>query len=224
MKICSVENCNIKVHAKTLCKRHYWQQYSKGSLFEIDRTVFDPNEIEICENNALLYLYNRKGKITAKSIIDLDDVDRVKGFKWGLHAKGYVCNRDIGMLHHFIMGYTGNQYDHIDLNKLNNSKQNLRICSTFENARNKDISKRNKSGVKGVYWSKKALKWISQITVNYKVIYLGCFNSLQDASEAYRLASEKYHKEFGRVCDTIGGGRANATNRRSKPNREGNNL
>lgn len=50
----------------------------------------------------------------------------------------------------------------------------------------------NTSGVKGVYWGKKAKKWIAQIRFQRKTIYLGSFANKQDAINARKEAEEKY--------------------------------
>lgn len=97
--------------------------------------------------------------------IDKDDLDKVKNYKWRIHSKkGYPVATHIKYengrriattvnLHNIIKGNhydKGMLVDHIDRNKLNARKDNLRIVSTLENCLNKSKSSRNTSGRTGV--------------------------------------------------------------------------
>ena len=84
-------------------------------------------------------------------------------------------------------------------NLKNNLKDNLRICTHGENLRNQKLSISNKTGYKGVYFSKERNKWCALIQV-YKVKYhLGSFINLIDAARAYNAAAVKYHGEFAKL-------------------------
>jgi hypothetical protein len=80
--------------------------------------------------------------------------------------------------------------DHIDGEKLNNQKSNLRIVTHQENMFNRQIQniydgKQVSSQYKGVYWHKKNEAWHSQIMHNYKKIFIGKFTSELAAASAY---------------------------------------
>ena len=90
-----------------------------------------------------------------------------------------------------------NIIDHINGNKLDNRIENLREATKSENNRNRNIlDKYNKSGHRGVYFDKVRLKRVAQITVNNKTIFLGRFNSIEEAIEARGEANEKYFGDF----------------------------
>jgi hypothetical protein len=75
--------------------------------------------------------------------------------------------------------------DHIDSNKLNNHIDNLRIVTQREN-----ISKEKslKSGLPtGVIYDKERKKYRSEIIINKKRFYLGRYNTIEEASNAYEL-------------------------------------
>ncbi len=93
------------------------------------------------------------------------------------------------------------QIDHIDGDKLNNRIANLRPVSMQENQRNERLSKNNTSGIIGVTWSRCAKKWVSQITVSRKNIYLGCYKDLELASFVRKEAEIKYgfHPNHGSI-------------------------
>lgn len=89
--------------------------------------------------------------------------------------------------------------DHIDGNTLNNRRDNLRLCTRSQNMRNQGANRRNTSGYKGVDWNKDRRVWRAHITVDNRKIYLGYFDTAEEAHKAYCEASAKYHGEFGRT-------------------------
>jgi len=84
--------------------------------------------------------------------------------------------------------------DHIDCNKQNNNVNNLRWCTNSENGRNTDLSNKNTSTVKGVSFHKHANKWRAQIRIDGILIYLGSYNTLEEAKQA-RI--KKVNEVFG---------------------------
>lgn len=86
--------------------------------------------------------------------------------------------------------------DHRNNITLDNRDENLRISTSAQNASNRSIARNNTSGNTGVYWRKDCDKWCSLITTNGRRIFLGVFNTFNDAKEARRVAADKYHGEF----------------------------
>lgn len=84
--------------------------------------------------------------------------------------------------------------DHCDRNRLNNKKNNLRIVDRKCNATNRDIGKNNTSGHIGVSYHKQTQKWRANIGVNKKQLYLGCFDTYEQAVDAREKAEQKYFK------------------------------
>lgn len=92
----------------------------------------------------------------------------------------------------------GECVDHINGDKLDNRRSNLRLCDESQNAANRHAVL-SKSGLKGVCWEKQTRKWRATITVHYKQISLGRYHKLDDAKQAYNKASVKY---FGKFANT----------------------
>jgi hypothetical protein len=88
--------------------------------------------------------------------------------------------------------------DHINNNPLDNRRENLRLATVGQNNHNARRRKDNTSGFKGVSWGKREKKWVVHISIEGKSKYLGQFDDLQEAREAYKTASIKYHGEFAR--------------------------
>lgn len=138
-------------------------------------------------------LRNRSGKIIDYTLID-DDVSHLKKFRWSKSPKGYA-RRNIRLenskyktiiMHRLIMNISDPkiQIDHINGNKLDNRKCNLRILGNMENCQNlHKLDARNTSGYRGVSWDKANKKWIAIAGYRNKKIYLGLFDSAKTAGE-----------------------------------------
>jgi hypothetical protein len=87
--------------------------------------------------------------------------------------------------------------DHINGNKLDNQKKNLRICTNAQNQWNSQRSATNKSGYKGVSKGYGG-KWRAAIRVLGKEKWIGNYETPQEASEAYKNAALSMHGEFAR--------------------------
>lgn len=94
----------------------------------------------------------------------------------------------------YIYGELPNGHiDHIDKSKSNNAITNLRILTQRDNMRNATRKSNNTSGVTGVSFDKNTQKWISHITVDYKKIVIGTFQSFVNAVKARYQAEKKYN-------------------------------
>lgn len=100
----------------------------------------------------------------------------------------------------FLMfyGYIPELIDHIDGNKSNNKIENLRKSTKQENGFNSKLSKSNKSGVKGVSWSKDKKKWVVQLSVDGINKCFGRYNDIDYAIFVANAMRNKYHKDFAR--------------------------
>ena len=201
MKTCKVDGCNCEVTRypkQQLCNKHYTQIHKYGKI--LDRTSKDKNEIVLYEDYAEIILYNKKQEEVARTLIDLDDVEKVKKYKW-VFSHRYVVNGNTGLrLHRFIMNAPEDKVvDHINHNKLDNRKCNLRVCTQSQNTMNSSLRSDNTSGYTGVYWYKSRSKWLVRITVNGKCINLGYYDDLEEAVKVRKEAEIKYFGEYRRL-------------------------
>ena len=86
--------------------------------------------------------------------------------------------------------------DHINRDRLDNRRCNLRPATHSQSACNRGKPKNNTSGYHGVWWEKRREKWFVRISVKKKPIFLGYFDDLKEAARVYNEAVLKYHGEF----------------------------
>ena len=162
------------------------------SAFDFAKDKIIGNEYTIDCNN-VVHVILRTGD---EMLCDLEDWEVLKQYTWTKDAYGYASasiERHRKKFHVIIMGNkNGYVVDHIDQNKLNNKRNNLRFLTKTGNAINSKLSKNNTSGVKGVVRYRN--KWHAQIMVNGKNIHLGYYDKMEDAIEARRKGEEKYFK------------------------------
>lgn len=145
------------------------------------------------------------------AIVDDGDFEYLSQWKW-YEQRGYArrnCykggrkNPKPIFMHRIIMDCPDNLFiDHSNQNKLDNRKENLRICTSAENRRNSKAASTNTSGFKGV--SAKGSRWQVSITVNKKQIHIGYFGSKSSAAQAYDEAAIKFYGRFARTNKMMG--------------------
>lgn len=138
---------------------------------------------------------------------DLEDYDKIKDYCWRIDPKGYVVCRCVindkettaymqKIIFNATFSYTEKQIDHINHNKSDNRKCNLRICEPSQNCMNKGVRKDNTTGVTGVYWYKPRNQWVVKICAKKHDIHVGYFDNFDDAVAARKAAEEKYFGEY----------------------------
>lgn len=139
---------------------------------------------------------------------DAVDLGLIQSRKWHISRTGYLTTsaktsdgEPTSKVFHKLIGeeFASNYVDHKNLNKLDNRRENLRLCTPSGNARNRGkIHKSNNvSKYKGLRRRKN--RWRAFIMVDYKEIYLGSFVKETDAAAAYDRAALKYHGEFANL-------------------------
>ena len=161
---------------------------------------YKTNVIKNKKDHAELIIYSADKKKKFISLIDLEDVPFVEQHSWCIRSQGYVGrveNKKLIVLHRILTSCPDNKIvDHINKNKLDNRKFNLRICDYQTNLRNSSRKSNNTSGVTGVGWDNKSKKWRARICVDYKAISLGFYNNKGEAVKARLRAEKKYFGDF----------------------------
>lgn len=112
----------------------------------------------------------------------------------GINKKLYKAHRVIWAM---VTGeWPTNLIDHKNGNPSDNRFENLREATKSQNQMNIKRIASNSSGIKGVSWSKASQKWRATIMINGKSKHLGVFATIEEASEAYKVAAQNLHGEF----------------------------
>lgn len=159
------------------------------------------NKYVDCGDYYEIIIEDVNGNERCRTKIDREDLYKVKTGKWSDGGKsGYPIREIKGkmtLLHWVVMGKRkGYVSDHINGDKLDNRKENLRFVTVQQNMC-------NRSKMKGVYISnyyknKKQKKWVAHIIYKEKFHYLGIFDKEGDAIEVRKLAEIKYFGDFRR--------------------------
>lgn len=123
------------------------------------------------------------------AIVDDDDFSRLSKHSWCMDVGGgYPMTRyktKAYRMHKMVLPAPKGMYtDHINRNKLDNRKSNLRVVTNSQNMLNTGLYSNNTSGHKGVTYSNRDKRWIAQAKLNYRNIILGRFKDKEDAIDA----------------------------------------
>ena len=163
------------------------------------------NNYTISEDGKTAYVKLTQDQV---AIIDAEDLEKISTHRWcalwGPNRKSYVAatnvyesGKRVGLMymHRLIMdAKKGEVVDHINGDSLLDKKNNLRICTPAENARNLPKSSRNTSGTKGII--KRNGKWIASIRMDGKVKHIGSYDFYEDALSARKDYEQKCYGEF----------------------------
>lgn len=142
-------------------------------------------------------------------LVDDENFEELNEYRWHLDGRGYAQRtgptglpkpkRRSVYMHRQLLGLAhgdGRHGDHCNMNKLDNQKANLRVCSHAENMRNRKAYANNTSGFKGVGFDKRDKKWRADIWLNGKHKHLGYFSTPEAAYSAYCQAATELHGAF----------------------------
>jgi len=159
-----------------------------------------------------------QGKV---AIVDDADYKFLNQYKWYALKRGYTyyamryarksdLQKGPIIMHKVILNAIGAdgmvETDHINGNGLDNRRSNLRACNTAQNQWNQRLRSDNKTGFKGVRIDKRSgvNPFIVLIRVNKKRIYIGCYQTAEEAARMYDVAAIKHHGEFAMTNEMLG--------------------
>ena len=141
------------------------------------------------------------------ALVSDEDFEYLSKWKWQCDRDGYAVrhtksngNKTIRM-HRVIaeragLDIKGREVDHINQNKVDNQRKNVRSATHAENMRNVGNRVDNTSGFKGVSWDKKSRLWHAQISRDGKRVSIGYFNTREQAAAAYDKEAIKLQGDF----------------------------
>lgn len=196
MEVCTCDYCGKEIKIFPSEKKYFKKHYCGNEC----RFLAEWQKDIIHYEKDYAYILLTKNSITQKVIFDIEDIEKVKQYKWHLHLRKSdmrydVCTntyaenkkRKYIIMPRYLLNYSGNKtIDHINRNTLDNRKINLRIVNIYENNLNKN---NNTSGCVGVSWDKARNKW----HVTFKSKNLGRFDTFEEAVKVRKQAEQDYH-------------------------------
>lgn len=92
------------------------------------------------------------------------------------------------------------QIDHINNDPSDNRLCNLREATGTQNNGNQSMSRRNTTGVKGVYRADQPGRFYAQVTLDGKTRNLGTYGNIEDAARAYERGARAAFGEYAKAC------------------------
>jgi len=155
------------------------------------------------------------------TIVDDADFKWLNQWKWHYQSKGYAARSvqkngktRLILMHRAILGVPAGMYsDHINGDRLDNRRMNLRICTNSQNSMNRRKRSGCSSIYKGVYWEKAINKWRARIKLHGKRKDIGYFDDEQEAARAYDQAALELFGKFAQLNypGLLGGSRASVS-------------
>lgn len=207
--VCVVDGCNTMSVStkltKLYCSKHYGR-YSKG--YDVTAaTIFTPRTAIIEGDIAKIPLgVNAKDgyAIVDKEFAVLDK------YKWRLSNDGYAKTDSLGKrgdstrMHHLIIGKPPKSLvtDHINCDKVDNRKENLRFADYTLNALNiEKLFSHNKSGYRGVWWDRKNDCWRPGVRKAGKSYVGGKYATAEEALKERESMFNELFKDYKQEID-----------------------
>lgn len=145
-------------------------------------------------------LHGRGGTVTGWTTVDLADLPGLTCVRWSRQGR-YVGRRVsrpqrvLELMHRRIMGLADDdphEVDHINRNKFDNRRANLRLATRGQNAQNVTKRAGTTSAYRGVSWNTRKSKWVAMIKVDGRAMWLGYHVEEEEAARVARAARERY--------------------------------
>lgn len=165
-------------------------------LSQRNKGAFKNNKYDF--KNEYVIGYTANGK---EFYFDAVDYETISNYCWHINGDGYVCavQRGTGKnikMHQLVMHMIDKTdrknavIDHINRNKVDNRKENLRICTNSFNQMNKGLRKDTSSGHIGVSFHKRMNKWVSYLYYNNQRVHYGQYDTKEEAIKTRKQAEE----------------------------------
>lgn len=159
-------------------------------------------------------IFNEQGVIIetknkfVQCLFDKEDYNLISNYHWFIGCRGYATTRilrdgviKIVMMHRLILNLTDSNMcgDHINHNRLDNRRFNIRECTFNQNQKNRQPKGKSKYMGVTVYNLKDKIKYVARIIENSIQTHIGSFDNEIDAAIAYDIRAKKVHGEFANL-------------------------
>lgn len=152
-------------------------------------------------------LVKRDGTVVGRTLIDAADAEYVNSYRWRVNADGYavrdarvgegVGKRVISLAKALmdVAPRDSRQVDHINRDRLDNRRSNLRVCTHAQNHQNVPGHPRSTSRFRGVSWDSARQRWAAYVMLAGRTHHLGRFERETEAAEV-AAAFRREHMPF----------------------------
>lgn len=141
------------------------------------------------------------------AVVDAEDFESLSRYKWAYHSNGYAYRSErkngktVSVLMHRVVAGTPDDLitDHINGDKLDNRRANLRACTYTQNLGNASLRSNNTTGYKGVTWDKSRGRWRARVNVDGREYHLGRFETRDEAVRAYDARARELFGEYAKT-------------------------
>jgi hypothetical protein len=152
-----------------------------------------PSKIEVIGTDVFVYLNGKRGGV---AICSKEDLAKIEGKAWHQDQTGYPTwipwDHPRRQMHQIVLGVFGRKsgkvVDHINHNRMDNRRENLRVVDRTTNAFHS-----NKYPGAGISFCAKYAKWRAYISYKRKRIHIGSYSDRADAMAARRAAELQYY-------------------------------
>ena len=155
------------------------------------------NRYEISGDGTYYTFYTCDEKHAFK--VSTEDFEKVSKYTW-YYSSRYITSKNMGMLHRYLLDAPKEmEVDHINLDKMDNRRGNLRIATHAENCRNRGKRRdKRRSNYKGVYFING--KYNAEIKDSNGKVHRMCgFETEEEAAQKYNEMAVIYHGEFANL-------------------------
>lgn len=183
------------------CSHRCAQSFHKSAYWERQRRALVARPLErLPDGSVRLPLFRVDGSVAAYALIDEADAPLVSQYRWGLDRAGYAWRR-VGehrrihiWLHRVLLGLPhprdGRDGDHINRDRLDNRRANLRVIPRSASPQNRGNFRGSSSQYRGVDWYPHGQNWRARIRTGDGLLHLGYFEREEDAAIAAQAARE----------------------------------
>lgn len=144
-----------------------------------------------------------KDKVIGHAKVDDYNFEWLNQWQW-FNCNGYAYRKQKGVsryMHRVILGEKRKtRTDHINGDKLDNQRKNLRACTASQNAINViKYRRKSHSKYKGVSLHKKSGRWRARLRFKKTEIFIGYFDSEVAAAAAYNKSAKKHFGNFAKA-------------------------
>jgi hypothetical protein len=136
---------------------------------------------------ARIALRSRGGEIVGSTLVDDADLEWLSTYKWHLDAYGYARNNRAQLMHRLILDLRPGdekQSDHINGDRIDNRRSNLRIVTGDQNKRNRQANRGSTSPFVGVSLTRGGKRWRARLVRDGNERNLGIYDTEDEAARA----------------------------------------